>query len=391
MDTSNNLTVYLISFLQLKESLKRLETKVDEEEKEKVKCIKEKEIEIDVLQSKMKGREALLEKVEADYKSANETIEKEIREKNELKQQTKGTEARLSTNSQDLSEARKAIEVLKAELELTKKELRDKNKVEPTPASNASLNALKSLFEEKEAERDKTKAALEAEKKRTSELVVTIKVLGEIGGLPSTPSPSPFPSPSLSIPPNPPPLQLAHPTARSQNTQSQITSSVNSNLSSSAKVGHTHASVAQKRTSPTPPPLTMAPKVQRVIHVSEGSSLESIAKDNRPSITSTEKKADDIQSNTDNPAASSKTVSRGVVNPTLVAQNKANAPPRNSSKPREDSPTSALPIQNRQLSTSHTMPVSSTSNNESDFNGIKPTTNELSNNTARPASQPAEG
>ena len=135
----------------------------------------------------------------------------------------------------------------------------------------------------------------------------------------------------------------------------------------------------------------MAPKIQRVIHVSEGSSLESIAKDNRPSITTTEKKADDIQSNTDNPAASSKTVSRGVVNPTLVAQNKANAPPRNSSMHREDSPTSASPIQNREPSTSPTMPVSSTSNNESEFNGTKPTANEPSNNPARPASQPAEG
>ena len=391
MDNSNYLTVYLISFLQLKESLKRLESKVDEEEKEKVKCIKEKEIEIDGLQSKMKGQEALLEKIEAEYKSAKETIAKEIKEKNELKEQIKGTETRLSTNSQDLSEAREAIEILKAELESTKKELRDKNKVESTPANNASLNALKSLFEEKEAECDKTKAALEAEKKRTSELVVTIKVLREMGGLPSTPSPSPSPSPSLSIPPNPPPLQLAHPTVRSQNTQSQITSSVNSNLSSSANVGHAHASVAQKRISQTPPPLTIAPKIQRVIHVSEGSSLESIAKDNSPSIASTEKKADDIQSKSDNPAASSKNVSRGVVNPTPVAQNKANAPSRNSPKPREDSPTSGSPIQNRQPSTSPSMPVSSTSNNESEFNGIKPTTNEPSNNTARPASQAAEG
>merc|ERR1711899_417108 len=123
--------------------------------------------------------------------------------------------------------------------------------------------------------------------------------------MPSTPSPSPSPSPSLSIPPNPPPLQLAHTAARSQTNQSQITSSVSSSLSSSTS-GH-------KRSSPTPPPLTIAPKVQRVIHVSENSSLESIAKDNSPSISSSQKKDDDIHSIPDNSAASSKNIPKGTV------------------------------------------------------------------------------
>ena len=110
-----------------------------------------------------------------------------------------------------------------------------------------------------------------AEKKRNSELLVTIKVLKELGGMPTTPSPSPSPSPSLSTPPLPPPLQPAHSAHRAVHTsQSPSLQSTIPNLMArpnvvSGQIGN----AAPKRPSTTPPPLTVAPKIQRVIHISE--------------------------------------------------------------------------------------------------------------------------
>ena len=56
-----------------------------------------------------------------------------------------------------------------------------------------------------------------------------------------------------------------------------------------------------------------------------------------------------------------------------------NEQPRNLSRSREDVPLSASPIQSRNLSNAPTMPVSSTSDNEEDINGMRPENKEKIN------------
>ena len=368
--------------MQIKETTTKLQLQLDEEKSRTLASIQAKDIVVDHLQSQLKDSKEVLEKIEANFKEAKETSEKQVQEINDLKLKIKNKETQMSSKTHDLSEAKNAIEILKAELESTKKELSDKNKEESTPANNASLNALKSLFEEKEAECDKTKMELEVEKKRNSELVVTIKVLREMSGMPSTPSPSPSPSPSLSIPLNPPPLQLAHTVVRSQNNQSQITSSVSSSLSSSTS-GH-------KRSSPTPPPLTIAPKIQRVIHVSENSSLESIAKDNSPSISSSQKKDDENHPIPDNSVASSKNIPKGTVVQNQTSTNRSTESPANSSRNREEAPTSTVVLQPPRQSKAPSTPTSSGLNNEPKVNGLQPSSGDMANPSV-PALPVSEG
>ena len=353
----------------MKEATKRLELLIHEEKSKASENVKEKNMEVEQLRSQLQDREDSLVKIEANCKKAKETIEKQMKEKNELKEKVQSSETRISSNNNDLQEAKKAIEILKAELESTKKELNDKKRIEPTPANNASLNALKSLFEEKETECNKTKTELDIEKKRNSELVVTIKVLRELTGMPTTPSPSPSPSPSLSIPPNPPPLQLApHTQVRSQNTQLQTISPANPNLASSSNLGHTQSSGGgQKRSSTTPPPLTSAPKIQRVIHVSEKASLESIAKDSSPSITSSDKEGENNISVPAKVVPLNKSISKGGSSVNQLSVDKNQTPSRNSSKSCQEAPTSTVQIQT-QPATATSVPVSSSLNNESAVN-----------------------
>ena len=243
--------------------------------------IKEKESLVQELQSQLNEREISLEKIQTTCKTAKETIEKQLTEKNELKAKVKSAEKRITTTEQAVGEHKSTIENLQTELNAKTKELNDKNKVEINPENNASLHAFKSLYEEKDTECNKAKIELELEKKRNSELLVTIKVLRELNGMPTTPSPSPSPSPSLPTAPLPPPLQSSHSGNRCHSTQ-PLTATCHPNSGTSQ--------TSRKRTSPTPPPLTVAPKAKRIIHVSESPAASKVTV---PTTTITSSKVDD--------------------------------------------------------------------------------------------------
>ena len=250
---------------------RRLQKELDEKTKHNSKTIKDKEDDITRFKDKLKNVEGLIDKLQSSNKNAKETIERQISDKNETLEKMQSLEVQNNKLKTNVDEKDNDIHALRKKLESMEKELRNKNDAEKDPEQNPSLQALKSLFEEKDVECTKAKNDLDAEKKRNSELLVTIKVLKELGGMPTTPSPSPSPSPSLSTPPLPPPLQPAHSAHRAvHNSQSPSLQSTIPNLMArpnvvSGQIGN----AAPKRPSTTPPPLTVAPKIQRVIHISE--------------------------------------------------------------------------------------------------------------------------
>ena len=270
-------------------TIKNLEKQLCEEKGKISEGVKVKDKEVQSLQNKVSDMEDSLEKVQIRCKTAKETIEKQMSEKNDLKSQLKNTSSQLSTTELKLQEKEDVLTKLKADMDIAQKELESKKQTEVNPENNASLKALKSLFEEKDTECTRAKNELDLEKKRISELLVTIKVLRELNGMPTTPSPSPSPSPSLTTPPLPPPLQSALTGNRSHGTQPQSSQNQASNAAGWSSSGNTHLGSNQnlrKGASQTPPPLTSAPKVQRVIHVSETSTG---TKSSSPSTTSIER------------------------------------------------------------------------------------------------------
>ena len=258
---------------------RQLHKELDEKTKHNSKTIKDKEDDIVHFKEKLKNVEGLIDKLQSSNKNAKETIEKQISDKNETLEKMQSLEAQNMKFKTKVDEKDNDIHALRKKLESMEKELRNKNDAEKDPEQNPSLQALKSLFEEKDTECTKAKNDLDAEKKRNSELLVTIKVLKELGGMPTTPSPSPSPSPSLSTPPLPPPLQPAHSAHRAVHTsQSPSLQSTIPNLMArpnvvSGQIGN----AAPKRPSTTPPPLTVAPKIQRVIHISESPANPKLA------------------------------------------------------------------------------------------------------------------
>lgn len=294
---------------------------------------KEKDIELQELQSQLNEREASLEKIHTSCKTAKETIEKQLTEKNELKVKINDALKRITATEHAVKEKEITIESLKVELSAKNNELIDKNTVEPTPENNASLHAVKLLYEEKDTECNKAKIELELEKKRSSELLVTIKVLRELNGMPTTPSPSPSPSPSLPTPPLPPPLQSSHTGNRCHSTQ-PLTAS-----------GHPNSGTSQtsrKRTSPTPPPLTVAPKAKRIIHVSE---TPTTTKFTVPTTTTT---SSDCQSAAaaNSITSISKTSSNQTIGHTnhISLQNNARSAPATSTVPIKHPSTPSAPV-----------------------------------------------
>ena len=256
---------------QLKEEKAKLKANITEAEKKK-----SDQESVQSLLDTLKSKDECLQKSEKSCNSARKAIEKQAKEKEELKSIIQNTSTQLETAEKQLQEKEGAIDKLKIDLVSIQKELGEaKQAQEASPENNASLNALKSLFEEKETECTKTKNELDVERKRNAELVVAIRVLKEVNGMPTTPSPTSSPSPSLITPP-PPPLRPQQSTA-SQNVPS------NAPLCSGGQevTNNLHLGSAQnlrKRASPTPPPLMVvsgAPKVQRVIHLSENTATAS--------------------------------------------------------------------------------------------------------------------
>ena len=368
---------------------KKLEKQLEEKNVYVSESLKDKNEELELLQAKLKDQEDSLDKIQRSCKTAKETIEKQVTEKSELKIKVKSLETQNAAASEQIREKEVSIENLNAELVTTKKELSEKNEVETDlEEGNASLTALRSLFEEKETECTKVRTDLEAEKERNAELLVTIKVLRGLNGMPTTPSPSPSPSPSLTTPALPPPLQAVHTGNRSHSTQQQTPSAAPS-LSSSV---NTHPGVGQlsrKRASLTPPPLTMAPKAQRTIHISEKSASIKVTAPTTGSNTNTH---DDDQSPPNTLEASGIAIPKPNVN-----SNQPNGPNKSSRDitERNDTPsrlveaTSNIPVK-PPPAYSPSSSVSSTLDNESSTKGPS-SSSKVSSSVTRPATSSTQG
>ena len=159
---------------------RKLQKELDENTKHNCKTIKDKENDIISFREKLKNVEGLIDKLQSSNKNAKETIERQISDKNETLEKMQSLEAQNTKFKTKIDEKENDIHALRKKLESMEEELRNKKDSEKDPEQNPSLQALKSLFEEKDTECTKAKNDLDAEKKRNSELLVTIKVLKEL-------------------------------------------------------------------------------------------------------------------------------------------------------------------------------------------------------------------
>ena len=126
-------------------------------------------------QAKIEELERDIKKSQAECKVAENSVEKAVAEKKDLESKVKVASSKLHTTTQSLKQKEEIIKQFDIKLGENSKMLESLNSMKQDEKS-ASLNALKTLFAEKDAECTKMNAELELERKRNAEFKVTIKV-----------------------------------------------------------------------------------------------------------------------------------------------------------------------------------------------------------------------